>query len=647
MVDQYKENQYDDDLTVGADEYDEYISTDSVDLFEYSDQEESQTGRLKSLILSIDWEITDEVLMQFNEELVYLEGIWHEEKVNLVYVQALQKISKYIYQQKANAHPNAIKLLLKFYYNLERIVSSEDLSSEQKKEILLEDVKNFDGLKRKIAHQAQDRVLYEGDLEDQGLPDRQEGGDEADLLNLKATVLGIDWEITDEDLNNLRSEVVRLEEKYAESRPRLILLQGIGTLGAYIKVYKVDAHRDVFKLLHLFFETLEKIVKTPMSLEEEKALLFPTIDEFNAFKDVVGPTLTAGTISEEDDGDGESTGIQPALADFQEDEGRGFQEDEEAQGLGDEGLINVSNHIDQFFGIDEDALLETAEQEDTPPVEDELAAGHVDIDSTVFDDASPDLADEDSAVAGPESPDITLSVDRDLAMQGVEVETEADDDSDEDALPIEDSGVIAPALSDSDQASIYGTSALADSPTDASFDKTVIDTLDDFFIDELPEEIEEPAVEPEVIGLTVVDEVADTVEEEDLVIFELVEDDYSDDVSADMLMAIGQHLNDLDTDFDEEAVVKLALEISRLQEHWAGKTLEMSLLQLLSSVTQYIDRYRFDSDPTAYEMLQSNYAALGLLERGAVEHNEEVLFEQISKTVTWQQDLLFLHIMPK
>ena len=124
MVDQYNENQYDDDLTVGSGEYDEYEydHTDVVDLFEFSNREESPTSRLKTLILSIDWEITDEVLMEFNEELIYLEGMWSGEKINLVYVQALQNISKYIYQRKANSHPNAIKLLLNLQFSISKSI---------------------------------------------------------------------------------------------------------------------------------------------------------------------------------------------------------------------------------------------------------------------------------------------------------------------------------------------------------------------------------------------------------------------------------------------------------------------------------------------------------------------------------------------
>ena len=739
MVDQYNENQYDDDLTVGAGEYEEYEydHTDVVDLFEFSNQEESPTSRLKTLILSIDWEITDEVLMQFNEELVYLEGVWSSEKINLVYVQALQNISKYIYQKKANSHPNAIKLLLKFYYNLEKIVSSEDLSDDERKEILFEDVKRFESLKRQISHHSPDSKLTDSEDGDQSLVDQQTN--ENELLNLKATVLGIDWEITEEDLSDLRQEVVRLEEKYAESRPKLILLQGIGTLGAYIKAYKSNAHADSFKLLHLFFESLEKIVKTPMSLEEEKAILFPTIDEFNSFKSLLGPTVTSGAVSgEEDKGeDGvvelpEETDeiqpaldgfddMQPALADFQEEEVRGFQEEEEASELSSDGHIDVSSHIDDFFGdSSEDGVYEeTAEQTSPVSVDEESVISGVDID---YDDS--DLNDalsvsvDDGIDDEPESSGDLQSVDRDLALQGVDVETEADDDSDEEELPIEDSGVLAPALGESDQTSAYSVTSLSAPATEGSVDGKIHETLDDFFVDEEPgieiaaepehdiepqsdipssevEDEEQAAGEEEDVfdgvvtevdsnldaflgteeGLEEVEEqlevsdievdheaseIPDEGEEivkEEEVVFELVtspvEEDESDsmDESSGVLpeqaLAIGRYIDDLDMGFDEKIIEKIALEIGQLRQQWADKTLEMSLLELLATVTQHIDRFRFDSDSEAYELLQSNYAALEMLEEGMLEQNQEVLFGEISKVLTWQQDLLFQQIMPK
>ena len=49
MVDQYSENQYDDDLTVGAGEYEEYDPTEAVDLFEFSDQLDDEALLASSL----------------------------------------------------------------------------------------------------------------------------------------------------------------------------------------------------------------------------------------------------------------------------------------------------------------------------------------------------------------------------------------------------------------------------------------------------------------------------------------------------------------------------------------------------------------------------------------------------------------------
>ncbi len=416
MVKQYTESQYDDDLTLGNDDYDDSYYTDADDLFELSTDNESPISRLKSLVLSIDWEITDDVLRQFNEELVDLKSIWAGEAINLVYVQALEKISKYIYQKKADAHPSAIKLLLTFYYNLEKIVSSVDLSEAQKRDILLEDVKRFENFKRQIkVHPTPESS--EPVVEPAPAPPRKTGkvqGDEGELLNLKAIVLGIDWEITEQDLNDLRREVFRLEDEYSHSRPKLILLQGIGTLAAYIKVKKSNAHPDAFKVLQHFYECLERIVLRPMTLEEEKAVLFPAVEKFNAFKSLIGPTIAPEVISQavdsDEDEDEEISGgatLAPALADVEEDSEMGFQAEREAMALGLKDPSLVTSHIDQFFG--EAVAAPAARDEVDEMIEEELAPA-VEL-----------FADEEA-----------VAVDKDVALQGVDVgeedeEVDADD----------------------------------------------------------------------------------------------------------------------------------------------------------------------------------------------------------------------------
>ena len=494
-MEQYTEKQYDDDLTVVADEYNDSFQTDNVDLFEFPSYDESPIARLKSLVLSIDWEITDEVLRQFNEELLDLKDIWANEKIYLVYVQALEKISKYIYQEKADSNPNAIKLLLTFYYNLEKIISSEDMSEEEKKRILLEDVQKFEKLKQQIGRVAKVEKPKPADARIDGTTVAFELSKSTStndiLLDLKAIVLGIDWEITEKDLAKLRDEVIRLEGVFAGSRPKLIFLQGIGTLGAYIRLKKSNAHADAFKLLHSFFAGLEKIVNTPMSLEEEKAILFPEVEKFNAFKAIVGSTISPEVVQEEreeeadgDDGDddeyeGGRGGITPAFSDLPEGEIRGFQEEEEAAALGLPSAGTVASQIDMFFSEEPpaDQLFVDQVSPATLQVRDEREE---------FRDAAE--AHLDSLFQTEELDEVmpaALFVDQEAALRGVDVETEADDDSDEEDLPLQ-AGKLAPALADFSDENARDIKTFDSIEEPGKLAEDLDNRLDDFFAGEEP-----------------------------------------------------------------------------------------------------------------------------------------------------------------
>ncbi len=66
------------DLTHFADES---FDTDDVDLFEFSSEESSPLTQLKSIILSLDWEITDETLQELADEIEHLQPMWEDDKV--------------------------------------------------------------------------------------------------------------------------------------------------------------------------------------------------------------------------------------------------------------------------------------------------------------------------------------------------------------------------------------------------------------------------------------------------------------------------------------------------------------------------------------------------------------------------------------
>lgn len=453
--------QYDDDLTVGADEYKESFSTDFVDLFEPLGDDDAPIAKLKTIILSIDWEITDDILDQLNAELQDLKDVWSGNKINLIYVQALEKIGRYIYSEKAHSHPNAIKLLLAFYYNLEKIVSSGSMTEEQKKQLLLQDIKKFDHFKAQVdpAREKKDFGAQPHAQPAIGVSAAEDSSFSREqlktLTNLKAIVSAIDGKIREKELAQLSQEVSRLEKIFNESKAKLILLQGLGALANYLLLNKSSAHPDAFKLLLSFYQGLERIHAEVLSTDQEKAILVAEVQKFKAFKALIA-TIAAEVVvaagdSEpaEDDEDNEESGdITPAFADMPADS-RGFRDDSEP-------LRNdINKRLATFFGEKE---AETAEQ--VVAVLDRTAnivSEEFDVDSRL--DSL--FGEEEEVEPGAEASD--------LALSGVDVETAEDDDSDEMALPVQ-RGKLAPALVDISDQSLYAAEeASAKAPPPDSF----------------------------------------------------------------------------------------------------------------------------------------------------------------------------------
>ncbi len=74
-------------------------------------------------------------------------------------------------------------------------------------------------------------------------------------------------------------------------------------------------------------------------------------------------------------------------------------------------------------------------------------------------------------------------LDKDIVLQGVEVETEADDDSDEEALPMM-GGELAPALADNEETSIYNAE-IFESSMEENIEAEISGTLGGFFDEEI------------------------------------------------------------------------------------------------------------------------------------------------------------------
>jgi pilus assembly protein FimV len=159
------------DLTLFADKS---FDTDDVDLFEFTEAQDSPLTPLKTIILSLDREINENILQELSDELDHLQKIWEEDKVAQVYLQGLSKVGRYLTKEGAYAHPNAIKLLLIFFYDFEKIISSHNISGDSISALIKADVHKFKILQHQIdlrGSQAAD--LPAGEIDAQGVGDNR------------------------------------------------------------------------------------------------------------------------------------------------------------------------------------------------------------------------------------------------------------------------------------------------------------------------------------------------------------------------------------------------------------------------------------------------------------------------------------------
>ena len=106
---------------------------------------------LKSIVLSMDWEINDPILKEFIQELNRLKAVFQKDGIVVKSLQLLEAIGKYILQKKARTHPDSIRLLQSIYRDLEILLLSKGISETVRRNILVDQVAQFMKLKEKLA----------------------------------------------------------------------------------------------------------------------------------------------------------------------------------------------------------------------------------------------------------------------------------------------------------------------------------------------------------------------------------------------------------------------------------------------------------------------------------------------------------------
>jgi len=133
---------------------DDLFDENNTPLLDNEDRDVSETyplSELKNLILSIDWEITDEVLEKLLQQIKDLNMTYEHDKIVLGFLQILNSLSVYIIKNRAKAHPKTFKTLNSVFSNLDKVVLSKDMIETDKKKILSTEMNRYKKLRIEIA----------------------------------------------------------------------------------------------------------------------------------------------------------------------------------------------------------------------------------------------------------------------------------------------------------------------------------------------------------------------------------------------------------------------------------------------------------------------------------------------------------------
>ncbi|MBV5318089.1 MAG: hypothetical protein JZU50_09780 [Desulfobulbaceae bacterium] len=224
------------------------------------------------------------------DEVKDLQTTWQGDKVAEIYLQGLGKIGGYIRSKGAYAHPNSIKLLLTFYYNFEKIVSTQDISSEEITQLLAGDVRKFRILQYQI-NQSEDESTPSFDertaISSPSAVATSVPAESDHTKPLRAAILSLDWEVTDENLKLFNTRLAPFHQSFANNKPALVLIQGLQALGDYISEKRGQAHPESFILLHSFSEALDQLAaagQQPFESEKVQSILTDRINRLNHLK---------------------------------------------------------------------------------------------------------------------------------------------------------------------------------------------------------------------------------------------------------------------------------------------------------------------------------------------------------------------------
>jgi hypothetical protein len=126
--------------------------------------------KLKATVLSLEWEITDEVISALMSELDGLKRTLEGDQAAQVFLQLLIALGSYVRAKRGKAHPHTLDALSEVFSNFEEALCSETAAAAKRK-LLHKSVERFKQLKQEIAHKRAEPIKK---VEDEAIPAKEE-----------------------------------------------------------------------------------------------------------------------------------------------------------------------------------------------------------------------------------------------------------------------------------------------------------------------------------------------------------------------------------------------------------------------------------------------------------------------------------------
>lgn len=102
---------------------------------------------LKKIVLSLEWEITEDSVIQYLKQLKYLQQIFAKDKNIMVLIKIQNVLGKYIKRFKADTHPYAFTMVQNTFRSLDKIISGKNMTDVDKRKIVSLEIKRYKKLK--------------------------------------------------------------------------------------------------------------------------------------------------------------------------------------------------------------------------------------------------------------------------------------------------------------------------------------------------------------------------------------------------------------------------------------------------------------------------------------------------------------------